>query len=266
MISLIILQLSSLLPPAQQQELVLGPDTYSDYQQQVIELSTSAEYSNQQLSSLRPQLEEADELAALLPYATATQAKLIAVLGAGCNGDSLLADALLQLAVRSHTLDVRLACLLAPLDVPPHFLPVLACLALTSHIDFSLRAVACARLIEHKYYSAWPLAKAMLLTGTASDAATPHRFPDWQRTGRYELPKRLLTIMLQQHFATTSGFQLNFEANSPWAVQEQQVATIDEHIKSIAPIRQRHHHLPSWLRLSSSKLKAAPQARQLLDY
>jgi hypothetical protein len=260
-----ILQLTSLLPPPLQQQELIQPLSATSYQLQVLELSNKDTYLQSQLKTLRPyEREQQIELAALLPYATLNQARLIAVLASGCAGNSILGDALIQLSIRSRNLDVRIACLLAPLDIPAHYLPALACMSLTSHLDLALRAVACGRLLEHGYYSAWPLARAILLTGTAADSDTPHAFPEWLRSGRYELPKRLLSNMLQQHLSTKHDYLFVFEANAAWQVQEQQVATVDAVMKTLPNTRSNDRQLSTWLRLRSSDMDTAKQALQLL--
>jgi hypothetical protein len=268
MLFVIALQFISLLPPPQQVETFAAvASDITDYQRQVLELATHDYYSEKQILELRPQRNQYAELAALLPYSTATQAKLIAVLSSGCAADSSLSDALLQLALRSRDLDVRLACLLAPTSVSINYLPALACLSLSSDIDLSLRAVACGRLLEHHYYSAWPLAKAILLTGTASDATNGHDFPDWKRSGRYELPKRLLTMMLVAAVKTHHRRTLIFEPNAAWIVQEQQVATIDAIITQLRSSTNSKQLLPSsFEKLNDNKIKLATQAKQLLGY
>jgi len=267
MLFAIVLQLTSLLPAPQQVEsLMTQGDHLTAYQQQILELALQESYSQQQILDLRPQKHQQSEVAALLPYATATQAKLIAVLSSGSAADSVLSDALLQLAVRSRNLDVRLACLLAPIAVDASYLPALACLALSSNLDLSLRAVCCARLLEHRYYSAWPLAKAILLTGTATDFDNGHAFPDWKRSGRYELPKRLLTMLLTTTLLEQNGTAIVFEPNAAWAVQEQQVAAIDKVIAKLTSANNDNQRLPSFKKLDHSTLSLAPLAKKLLAY
>jgi len=267
MLFAIVLQLTSLLPAPQQVEsLITQSGNLTAYQQQILELALQASYSQQQILDLRPQKHQQSEVAALLPYATATQAKLIAVLSSGSAADSVLSDALLQLAVRSRNLDVRLACLLAPAAVDASYLPTLACLALSSDLDLSLRAVSCARLLEHQYYSAWPLAKAILLTGTATDFDNGHAFPDWKRSGRYELPKRLLTMLLEAAVLAENGTTIVFEPNAAWAVQEQQVAAIDKMMAGLTSTNNDNQRLSSFKKLDRSTLSLAPLAKKLLAY
>jgi hypothetical protein len=267
MLFAIVLQLTSLLPAPQQVEsLMTRSGNLTAYQQQILDLALQESYSQQQILDLRPQKHQQSEVAALLPYATATQAKLIAVLSSGSAADSVLSDALLQLAVRSRNLDVRLACLLAPIAVDASYLPVLACLALSSDLDLSLRAVSCARLLEHQYYSAWPLAKAILLTGTATDFDNGHAFPDWKRSGRYELPKRLLTMLLEAAVLEQNGTTIVFEPNAAWAVQEQQVAAIDKMMAGLTSTNNDNQRLSSFKKLDRSMLSLAPLAKKLLAY
>ena len=267
MLFAIVLQLTSLLPAPQQVEsLITQSGHLTAYQQQILDLALQEFYSQQQILDLRPQKHQQSEVAALLPYATATQAKLIAVLSSGSAADSVLSDALLQLAVRSRNLDVRLACLLAPAAVDASYLPALACLALSSDLDLSLRAVSCARLLEHQYYSAWPLAKAILLTGTATDFDNGHAFPDWKRSGRYELPKRLLTMLLTTTVLEQNGTAIVFEPNAAWAVQEQQVAAIDKMMVKLTSANNDNQLLPSFKKLDHSQLSLAPLAKKLLAY
>ena len=267
MLFAIVLQLTSLLPAPQQVESLVTQDYQpTAYQQQILNLALQESYSQQQILDLRPQKHQQPEIAALLPYATATQAKLIAVLSSGSAADSILSDALLQLAVRSRNLDVRLACLLAPAAVDASYLPALACLALSSDLDLSLRAVSCARLLEHQYYSAWPLAKAILLTGTATDFDNGHTFPDWKRSGRYELPKRLLAMLLTTTLLEQNGITIVFEPNAAWAVQEQQIAAIDKVMAKLKSANNDNQLLPSFKKLERSTLTLAPLAKKLLAY
>ncbi|MDP6963728.1 MAG: hypothetical protein QGF46_06130, partial [Planctomycetota bacterium] len=172
----------------------------------------------------------------------------------------VLCDALLQLAVRSRNLDVRLACLLAPDQVPRRYVPALAQISLSSEIDLSLRALACARIIENGFYSAWPLARAILLTGTATDSEQGHPYPDWRRSGRYELPKRLLCIQLQKVFKQRHQAAFVFEPNAAWKIQEQQIAAIDAQLKRFQPPRVES----SFQVLANSKHPLAPAITDLL--
>ena len=264
MLLAITLQLVNLIPLPLQTDALVSTAAATPYQTKVRALAAADSYSQQQLINLRPQTKQQSELAALLPYATPSQARLIAILASGCAQESMLCDALLQLAVRSRNTDVRLACLLAPLSVPARYLPSLATLALSSELDLGLRSVACGRILEHQLYSAWPLARAILLTGTATDSQQANPFPDWLRSGRYELAKRLLCILLKDHFEVTHQTEFIFEPNAAWAVQEQQIAIIDKMINGCTAQENTYQKLSSWSRLSHSQSKTTEQVKLLL--
>ena len=93
-------------------------------------------------------------------------------------------------------------------------------LALQAHKSLAIRFLACGRLIESGQLKAWVLAKRFLLTGTSQDRN--ENFPDWRRSGKYELAKRLLW----QHIAAIVT-PCSFEPNASWAKQELQVEQID---------------------------------------
>ncbi len=189
-------------------------------------LARTDPWPTERIAALRPATpEEADALAELLLRGTQPEGRLAALAGAGTPGNSALGAALLRFGVLGLAPEDALAGLLAVESAPTEWLPALARLAARRDAPLETRAAACALLLDAGVVSAWPLARAILLTGTAEDRGDPDW--DWPRTGRYELPKRLLVLaldrLLQRHGLPPSGL----EPNASWAAQVARVHALD---------------------------------------
>ncbi|RMH01228.1 MAG: hypothetical protein D6702_11970 [Planctomycetota bacterium] len=160
-----------------------------------------------------------------------TEHRLASLLAAGCAEDSPLALAALHGAWRIRDEGASLAALLAPASFPPAAWPVLAWLALDSERPLSVRAAACGRLLRAGCRGAWPVARSILRTGTALDEQAP--WADWNRLGRYELPKRLLVLDLDALFAAAGEAPSGFEPNAAWSRQEEQLAALEPRIERL---------------------------------
>lgn len=140
---------------------------------------------------------------------------------AGGTDDPLLIHACYQTALGETDEATALAALLAPASQPGPYLPALAHLALKPTAPLSLRAVALGRLLRAGSRAAWPIARSLLRTGTPLDEDAP--WADWQRSGRYELPKRLLLIEMEAAFGAT----VPYEPNAALPQQAAQLRALD---------------------------------------
>jgi len=189
-------------------------------------LARSDPWPTARIAALRPATpRQADALAELLLRGDLPEGRLAALVGAGTAGDTALGAALLRFGVLAPTPEDALAGLLAVESVPAEWLPALARLAVRRDAPLETRAAACSLLLDAGVVSAWPLVRAVLLTGTAEDRGDPDW--DWPRTGRYELPKRILLLaldrLLQRHGLPPS----DFEPNASWAAQAARVHALD---------------------------------------
>ena len=148
------------------------------------------------------------------------------VLAAGCPGDGALARSLWGLALRARDPAEALGALLAPAEVPDAVLPALAAVALDPRVSLDLRAAAAGRLLEAGVDGAWPLARSVLRTGTGLDEDAP--WADWERTGRYELPKRLLLRSVRTWLGQAGLEMPGVEPNAAWPVLEKQLLRLEE--------------------------------------
>jgi len=194
-------------------------------------LSQQASISQVELDDVRSIcLADTKASAILLHACNDYQAYIVAAACAGIPGDNQLGDSLIAQGLRRNDLKTSLACLLAPDKAKLRYLPELASLSLDSNKDLALRAVAVSRLLKHGASSAWPVAKSIFLTGTKADRPTP--WNDWERTGRYELPKRILKLQIEEwlgrtHFKQESNFTIAFEPNAAWNVQLKQLEQLE---------------------------------------
>ncbi len=170
-------------------------------------------------------------LAAWCATADAAQLRLIAVLGAGCDGP--LQHSLFVIGTRTSDEALGVACLLSPAAPPAAWWPALAAVAVRTAAPLPVRAAAAARLLEADCAGAWPLARSILRTGTARDEAAP--WADWQRGGRYELPKRLLVGALDACCAKRGQERCGFEPNAAWAAQERALEAFEARIGAVLP-------------------------------
>lgn len=162
--------------------------------------------------------EENQAMAAMVEDADLTTLRFLALASAGVEASSPLGRALYRSACQMLPEAEALACLLAPTAPDEESAIALADLALRQDRSLPVRAAALGRLLEAGYSGAWPLAKAVLLTGTTQD--NPELpYATWVRGGRYELPKRLLLVSIRELLPEPERAQLSFEPNSSWANQ-----------------------------------------------
>jgi len=221
--SLLLLQLAPLLPPAP--ELPPADEDSLD----ILSLVVHQDFWPQEdLESWAPKtLEDNRLLAAAIKKADLPTLRFLSLAGSGCQADSPLGQALYRAACQLLPEAEALACLLAPTPPTATQAPALAWLALSSDRPLSLRAAALGRLLEAGYPGAWPLARAVLLTGTAEDD-TAMPFATWTRNGRYELPKRLLLQSLRLRLEASNTAVPAFEPNGPWAQQVAQLSALEK--------------------------------------
>lgn len=137
-----------------------------------------------------------------------------------------VARALFRMGCSAAETNTAVSCLLAPRWLPPGTAPALAYLAQDPSKNISIRAAALARLLEFGYHGSWPLARALLLGGTEADLMPP-AYADWPRGPRWELPKRLVVIGLNDWFTRVSAPTFPFEPNAAWQAQERQIEELD---------------------------------------
>jgi len=201
-------------------------------------------------------------LASAFAQANAREQKLGAILGSGCAGP--LAAALFRAGVQTVDEGLGVACLLAPAAPGPEWWPALTRIALARPLSLPLRAVATARLIEAGCWGVWPVARSILRTGTAMDEPAP--WANWQRAGRYELPKRLLLVSLDKRLTEAGLPACGIEPNGPWADQELALSRLEPQIQQLArsmahPAVQR---LSTWRALLQDAASGDPRAAQVL--
>jgi hypothetical protein len=217
----LLLQLAPLLPPAPALESPT-PDA-SDLLATVV---TAPAWAQEDLESWHPtDAAENRELAAAVATADLATLRFLALAGAGVEADSPLGRHLYRAACSWLPETEALACLLAPTAPTADQAPALAWLVVSTERPTSLRAVALGRLLEAGHLAAWPLAEAMLLSGTAADDPSAPG-ADWARSGRYELPKRLLLASLETLFQDAGEAMPMVEPNAAWSAQEEQVARL----------------------------------------
>lgn len=224
----LLLQLAPLLPPAPSLE--APTPVASDLLATVV---TAPTWAQEDLESWHPgDAAENRELAAAVATADLPTLRFLALAGAGVEADSPLGRHLYRAACSWLPETEALACLLAPTAPTADQAPALAWLAVSTERRTSLRAVALGRLLEAGHLAAWPLAEAMLLSGTAADDPSAPG-ADWARSGRYELPKRLLLASIETLFAEAGETMPVVEPNAAWRAQEEQVARLGTALRSL---------------------------------
>jgi len=165
-------------------------------------------------------------LTALLERGSPREVRLAALLAAGAPAASPETRACLRAALALHDEATVLACLLAPAATPAEAAPALAWLAADGVRPLSVRAAATGRLLETGWHGAWPLARSILRAGTPVAEAAP--WADWQRSGRYELPKRLLLGSLRLWWRAQGLPAPDYEPNAAWSAQVPALARLEE--------------------------------------
>ncbi len=225
MLVTLLLQAATLLPaPA---PLLPAPDAaYAERLRQALTLdSIDAELRTELRAKSRAQQ---SSLAAFAVQGSA-QARLTALVVS--QGEQACSDpvarALFRMGCTQAETNTAVSCLLAPRWLPAGTAPALAYLAQDPSKNLSVRAAALSRLLEFGYHGSWPLARALLLGGTAADLDPP-AYADWQRGPRWELPKRLVAFGLSECLEKAGVPTLDFEPNAAWREQEEQVSELDE--------------------------------------
>lgn len=197
-----------------------------DYSRAVSQLAMADVWPEQEIELLQGDLPaEQNTLAKLVAHGTDREVRLAALLGSGVASDSPLGRALWRRAALDFKEDRCLASLLAPGAPSADALPLLAWIAADERRTLPVRAAAVARLLDADCLAVWPLARFMLLDGTAADETT--EIANWPRKGRYELPKRVLLLSIQEMLARHQQPATNFEPNSAWQAQVVQVEQLD---------------------------------------
>ncbi|MFQ5748566.1 MAG: hypothetical protein ACE5H3_03810 [Planctomycetota bacterium] len=162
----------------------------------------------------------------LLRRGDSQELRVAILLGTGAEPGTPLAEALFRVGCEPGDEGSTLAAVLAPRRPAPADLPALAYLASLPERPLSVRAAAVARLLEGGCAGAWPLARAILSTGTPSEETAP--WADWERTGRYELPKRTLMLFVAAWLKRHGDKPPPFEPNASWRHQAEELAVLDE--------------------------------------
>lgn len=221
----LLLQIATLLPPAPTFE--AAPDAV--YQNTIQEFATAETWPSAGLTALAPKRDSHNAtLAGFLHGGSQAEVRLSAILGAGCSGESPLAFAFWRRAALELDEAQTVACLLAPASVPSEVLPMLAWMATDAQRSLPVRATALARLLDADQTQVWPLVRSVLRTGTAEDVVAPGA--DWERGGRYELPKRILLLSIQDLLRRHELGSTDFEPNAAWRLQLVQLVALEQHI------------------------------------
>ncbi len=226
LIAVLVLQAPALLPPLP--EAAVAPDPA--YSAAFADAVADAELTAAETEALRPA--GPGQRAALrraLLEGSADEQRAAALLAAGEAADSPLALAALRCAWDSREEATALAALLSPEAFPASAWPALAWICLDPERPTSVRAAACGRLLRSGCRGAWPVARSLLRTGTAGDEQAP--WADWNRLGRYELPKRLLVLDLDAWFQAAGEPGCGFEPNAAWQVQLEQLAALESRVQ-----------------------------------
>lgn len=253
----VLFQILTLLPPTPEWETIPADEAY---RAEVRALAIESIWSDSRLQRLHIATSSQERvLAEFLRRGSDVEVRLAALLSAGTEGDSKLGHALWRRAAQGFDEARVLACLLAPASVPAEALPSLAWIASDPRRSLPQRAAACARLLDAGVLTAWPLANAILRTGTTSDHH--ESFADWRRGGRYELPKRILLLsiedLLERHQLPAS----DFEPNAAWAAQEDSLAVLGAAIQGISSHGPTlNSSIRSWRALLLQKERGQPVA------
>lgn len=224
----LLLQIATLLPPAP----IFDAELDANYLEAVQQLASADSWLHADLIQLAPKNSgQHATLASFLKDGTDAEVRLSAILGAGCSEDTPLADAFWRRAALEHEEAKTMACLLAPATVPSDAIPMLAWIATDTGRNLPIRATALARLLDAGQTQVWPLVRSILRTGTSQDVAAPGA--DWKRGGRYELPKRILLLSIQELLKRHEFEVTAFEPNAAWPAQLEQLMTLEKKIQKL---------------------------------
>ena len=236
LIAVLLLQVPGLLPPAPPAGIAPDPEYALSFQ----DLLAAGRLDLEQVDALRPSSPaQVQVLVEALTVGSPVEVRAAALLSAGATADSPLAMAALHGVWNTRDEGAALAALLAPLAFPAAGWPALAWISLDPERPIAVRATATGRLLRSGCRGAWPVARSLLRTGTAFDEQAP--WADWNRLGRYELPKRLLVLDLDAWFAEVGEAGSGFEPNAAWQVQVEQLQALEPRIQGLlartAPLR-----------------------------
>lgn len=215
------LQAAALLPPRE----AVGP-TPAAYRGRFAAIARGAEWSFPDLLRLWPRSDgERAALVQLLQEGSPREVLLASIAAAGARAGDSLARACLRAACELREEDASLAALLAPAEPPAACLPALAVLVLEPDRPLSVRAAAAGRLLQADCTGAWPVARSILRTGTPLDEDAP--WADWPRSGRYELPKRILLLAVDDFLCRHGEAGSGYEPNASWPDQVAQLRALE---------------------------------------
>ena len=200
------------------------------YAARVRALAAEVTWPTAEVDALRAELDRdaaAASLAGLLQDGNDAELRLTALVASGTKSP-WLSDALFRIGCSYGGEAAALACLLAPADVPTRWWPALLMRAQEIDASLPIRAGAMARLLDGGCLGVWPLARSALRAGTAIDEPAP--WADWKRGGRYELPKRVLTLSLDRLLEEVDGKPSGFEPNASWQAQAAQLAALERRV------------------------------------
>ena len=239
MLAVLLFQAASFLPPAD--EIVLSEAPQSVAYLETVQTAATQEFvEKEEARQLIPQdSPQTNALRYLLRHGNVAEVRLVAILSANSSRESPLTLALPRAACSIPDEAAALACLLAPQAAPASSLPSLAFLAQDASAPLALRSAATGLLLESGLLNAWPLARSILLSGTADDAHAP--WATWPRTGRYELAKRILLLAIQRTLLRAERPPSDYEPNAAWEAQSKQVAALEAQLKTLP-----------WLQLAES--------------
>ncbi len=225
-------QAASFLPAADEVLLTAEPPVPS-YLDALRKTAATGSIPKEVIAELRPTNKaQTEALRFLLQVGNTAEVRLVAILAANSAVDAPLTLELLRVGVSLQDEAAALACLLSPLGAPAVSLPSLAYLAQDAGAPLSTRAAATGLLLEAGCLNAWPMARSIFLSGTAADN---ERLPwaKWRRSGRYELPKRLLLIAVNRLLQGLGEPECGFEPNAAWAAQVKQVAYLEARFQGL---------------------------------
>ena len=218
---LLFLQAVTFLPETQPSHAELD----NSFRQRCAAAAQQGQVPWQDLKDMRP-VGSAQEsvLVDFLKTGSPQEARLAAVLASGSPAEGPLTDALFRIACQSSNSALALSCILAPTQARPAHLPALAFLALDKDTPIELRAAALGRVLELGCTAAWPLAMSLLSLGTPAETLVPGSL--WPKTGRYELPKRLLLESINTWLFTRGLEPAKYEPNASWEKQEEALSSL----------------------------------------
>jgi hypothetical protein len=236
------------------------------YLKSVQALAAEAVWEDEQCQQLAPQDEaQAATLANLINDGNDGEVRLCAVLAAGAQSQSTLGRSLWRRAALDFNEARVLGCLLAPDSPAPDALPLLAWIAQDVRRSLPVRAAAVARLLDADCLAAWPMARLMLLAGTAADEKS--ELANWPRKGRYELPKRMLLLSIQELLERHQQASTDFEPNAAWTQQVEHVAKLDSIMQGLEalPAIAKAESPTSWIVLLEMHKAGSAQAAASFD-